>query len=87
MKSIGQRLILAASMAFPWACGPKAIDGPQPQTPATVETSADAGLPNVPLTGRGVVVPSDVKLEPGPKGPTPSTSTATGPGPASPGTN
>jgi hypothetical protein len=39
---------------------------PPPQTPTAAEASPDGGLPAVPLQGKGVVVPSDVKLEPAP---------------------
>ena len=70
-NAIGRRLILVTGAVALSACGPKAIDGPQPQTPASIETSADAGLPAVPLTGKGVIVPSDVKLEPAPNPPAP----------------
>jgi hypothetical protein len=61
-------MILAAVVGFLAACGTRPIADPPPQTPSTAEgTSADAGLPPVPLTGKGVVVPSDVKLDPEPK--------------------
>lgn len=84
-KSISRALIVAAAAAVGLAaCGPKAIGEPPPQTPAHVETSADAGLPAVPLTGRGVVVPSDVKLQPGPRPATTSPATGAPSGPATP---
>jgi hypothetical protein len=59
-------LILRAGVLALLACAPKANVDPPSRTP-TVESSSDAGLPMVPLTGKGVVVPSDVKLDPGPK--------------------
>jgi hypothetical protein len=86
-KSIGTRLILLASVAFILSCGPKAVSDPPPRTAASVPTDADAGLPMVPLTGRGVAVPSDVKLEPAPNPPTPPASAPLTGAPASPGAN
>ena len=66
-ESIGRRLILVTGVVVIAACGPR-VTSPPPQTPPAAEaTSPDAALPAVPLTGRGVVVPSDVKLEPAPK--------------------
>ena len=75
MKRISKGLILAAGAIGLWACGPKASNDPPPQIPARIETSADAGLPSMPLTGKGVIMPSDVKLESGPK---PTTTPAIG---------
>ncbi len=66
MRPVGRRLIVLANAAWLWGCGPKAVSEPPPQTPAALETAADAGLPAVPLTAKGVIVPSDVKLQPGP---------------------
>jgi hypothetical protein len=67
-KSIGRRLILGAVVGLLAACGTRPIADPPPQTPANAEgTSPDAGLPPVPLTRKGVVLPSDVKLDPEPK--------------------
>jgi hypothetical protein len=77
MKSIGRGLILLVGTTWLAACGPKAMGEPPPQNPGTVPTALDAALPVVPLSGRGVIVPSDVKLETPPKpltspsGPTP----------------
>jgi len=79
MKSIGQWLILAAIAVSFSACTPKATTAPPPQVPAAAD-SADGGFPNVPLTKKGVIVPSDVKLEPpaGPEGqPAPGLTNAT----------
>ena len=74
-KSISASLILAAaSWAFS-ACATRASGEPSPQTPGGAEASStDGGLPNVPLSGKGMIVPSDVKLQPGPNpsGPTPA---------------
>jgi hypothetical protein len=67
LQSIGRRLIVAMGVLVLGACGPKATTNPPPQTPSNAEpTSPDAALPMVPLRGKGVVVPSDVKLEPAP---------------------
>ena len=86
MKSIGRGLILLAGAAWLGACGPKATgEEPPPQNPVSVPTPLDAALPVVPPSGRGVIVPSDVKLETPPK---PLTSpSAPPPSPASPGGN
>ena len=66
MTAAALRLIFPASLLV-GACGPKAGTQPPPQTPAAAEPSSpDAALPPVPLKGKGVVVPSDVKLEPEP---------------------
>ena len=66
--SIGRWLVLAPAVVLLAACAPKASTDPAPQRPTAPETSAaDAGHPMVPLTGEGVIVPSDVKLEPAPK--------------------
>jgi len=67
MKSIGRWLIFAATVVSLSACTPKATTAPPPQVPAAADTT-DGGFPNVPLTKKGVIVPSDVKLEP-PAGP------------------
>jgi len=66
MKSIGQWMISAAAAISFSACTPKATTAPPPQTPVAADSS-DGGFPNVPLTRKGVVVPSDVKLEPAPR--------------------
>ncbi len=66
MTSIRQWLISAAAAVSLSACTPKVTSDPPPQTPAAAD-SPDGGFPNVPLTRKGVVVPSDVKLEPAPK--------------------
>ena len=85
MKSIGRGLILLAGATWLTACGPKATGEPPPQNPGSVPTPLDAALPVVPLGGRGLIVPSDVKLETPPK---PLTSpNAPPPAPASPGGN
>lgn len=67
MKSMGRGLILLAGAAWLGACGPKATGEPPPQNAGSVSTSPDAALPAVPLGGRGVIVPSDVKMETPPK--------------------
>lgn len=68
IESIGRSLILVTGAIAIAACGPKVTSSPPPQTPPAAEaTSPDAALPAVPLTGRGVVVPTDVKLEPPPR--------------------
>ena len=67
MKSIRRGLILIAGATWLGACGPKATGEPPPQNPGSIATSPDAALPAVPLGGRGVMVPSDVKLEAPPK--------------------
>ena len=68
IKSISRWLVLAPAAMLLAACAPKASTDPAPQRPTSPETSsADAGHPNVPLVGEGVIVPSDVKLDPGPK--------------------
>jgi len=85
MRSIGRGLILLAGASWLAACGPKATGQPPPQHPGTVPTPLDAALPVVPPSDRGVIVPSDVKLETPPK---PLTSpSAPPPGPASPPAN
>jgi hypothetical protein len=66
-RSIERRVIALAGAVWLWGCSSTAVNEPPPQTPSAEETAADAGLPAVPLTGKGVVVPSDVKLQPGPK--------------------
>ena len=82
MKSIGRGLILLAGATWLGACGPKATGEPPPQNPGSVPTALDAALPVVPMGDRGVIVPSDVKLETPPK---PLTSPSAPPPPASPG--
>ena len=65
---MGRWLILGAAAAVLAACTPKVTRDPTARTPAQAEEAAgDAGFPMVPLEGKGVIVPSDVKLEPGPK--------------------
>ena len=59
-------LLLAGAGAF-GGCGPKVASDPPPQDVSSVSTESDGGLPAVPLTRTGVVLPSDVKLQPGPK--------------------
>jgi hypothetical protein len=71
MKQIWQLLTVVGGAAYLAACGPKAISEPPPQNPTSVPTPADAGPPVVPLSGGGVIVPSDVKLETPPKQATP----------------
>jgi hypothetical protein len=74
-KSISASLILAAASSVFSACAARSSAEPPAQTPSAAEpSSADAGLPNVPLTGKSVIVPSDVKLQPGPNpsAPTPA---------------
>ena len=76
IESIERWLILATGAVVIAACGPKVTGSPPPQTPPAAEaTSPDAALPAVPLAGKGLVVPSDVKLEPPPR-----RETDTGPG-------
>jgi len=65
--SIVRGLILAVGAWAAASCGPNVVNEPPPQTAGSVPTSADAGLPFVPSNRRGVVVPSDVKLEPPPR--------------------
>ena len=77
MKSIGQWMISAAAAISFSACTPKATTAPPPQTPVAADSS-DGGFPNVPLTRKGVVVPSDVKLQPGPTETPPSGDKAVG---------
>lgn len=79
------RAIALANAVWLWGCTPSAVNEPPPQTPAPVETALDAGLPAVPLTGKSVIVPSDVKLQPGPKAAVPPTEGP--PAIASPGAN
>ena len=68
ITSISRWLVLVPAVVLLAACAPKASTDPAPQRPTSPEaSSADAGYPPVPLTGKGVVVPSDVKLETGPK--------------------
>lgn len=71
MKSFWRLLPVLGGAVWLGACGPKAVGEPPPQTPGSVPTSADAGLPAVPLKSSGVIVPSDVKMETAPKQTTP----------------
>jgi hypothetical protein len=64
-KPTGRYLIALASLFWLAACGPKAVNEPPPQVPAAV-TPADAGLPAAPLARKGVIVPSDVKMQSAP---------------------
>ena len=66
---MARRLILCGVFAcagLGGGCGPKPPKEAPPQTAGHVPIESDAALPPVPLTGKGVVVPSDVKLQPGP---------------------
>jgi hypothetical protein len=60
-------LLLFAGAGILCGCGPKVASDPPPQNVSSVPAESDGGLPAVPLTREGVVVPSDVKLQPGPK--------------------
>jgi hypothetical protein len=62
--SILRRLVLFVGAGWLCACSPAPGNEPPPRTVREVPTPADAAPPPVPLTGRGVIVPSDVKLEP-----------------------
>jgi hypothetical protein len=63
--SIGRGVILAVGLTLLAACASKPMTDPAPQAQSSADPSAaDAGLPVVPLTRKGVIVPSDVKLEP-----------------------
>jgi hypothetical protein len=62
----GRRLIALAGVGWLWACSPKVASEPPPRTPAAAETPPDAGLPAQPLARKGVIVPSDVKLQTAP---------------------
>jgi len=64
--SIARWLLLLAGASGLGGCGPKVASEPPPQNVSSVPTESDGGLPAVPLTRKGVVVPSDVKLQPGP---------------------
>jgi hypothetical protein len=81
MNPIGRWLMNAAALVVFPACGPKAVRDAPPSPPVSVErrepSSPDAGLPAVPLSGKGVIVPSDVKLEPAPPSATPPATPAT----------
>jgi hypothetical protein len=80
--SIGRQLILAAGITVLAACASKTVTDPPPQTPAVEQTSpTDAALPPVPLTRKGIVVPSDVKLAPAPPSATPPAPAITNPAP------
>ncbi|HEY7371016.1 MAG TPA: hypothetical protein VIF57_02485 [Polyangia bacterium] len=64
------------------ACATRSSAEPSAQTPGGAEaSSADAGLPNVPLTGKSVIVPSDVKLQPGPNPAAPTPASISTPAP------
>ena len=81
MKSIRHWLISAVVAVMFSACAPQTTNAPPPQAPAAADVP-DGGFPNVPLTKKGVIVPSDVKLEPAPKpegqpAPGPTSATAT----------
>lgn len=55
---------------FAPACARRASADPPSHVPAgAASTPGDGGLPAVPLTRKGVITPSDVKLEPGPRSP------------------
>jgi hypothetical protein len=84
-KLIGRWLMALVCAVWLSGCRPAAVNQPPPQTPATVQTAPDAGLPMVPLTKKGVIVPSDVKLQPGPKAAVPPGEVT--PAVASPGAN
>jgi hypothetical protein len=74
------RTVLAAGIGgLTPACAPRASTEPPPNLPASTAAASeqDGGLPAVPLRGKGVIVPSDVKLEPGPKAATPPSSGVT----------
>jgi hypothetical protein len=83
IKSIGRGLILLAGAIWLGACGPKATGEPPPQSAGNLPTSSDAALPAVPLSGHGVIVPSDVPVEAQHKVLT--SPSAPAPAPASPG--
>jgi hypothetical protein len=68
-ESIMRRLVLLVGAGWLCACSPAPVNEPPPRTAREVPTPADAAPPPVPLTGRGVIVPSDVKLEPAQNGP------------------
>jgi len=81
-KPNGRYLIALAGLLWFGGCGPKAVNEPPPQTPAAV-TPADAGLPAAPLARKGVIVPSDVKMQSAPLEAVPAgTSSGPSPGPA-----
>ena len=66
MKSIVERLVVAAVVMLP-ACASNTSSEPPPQSATAAEAPpTDGGLPAVPLQRKGVVVPSDVKLESAP---------------------
>jgi hypothetical protein len=73
MQSIVKGLLLVVALG-PACASKKGADPPlqspaapaapaDPAAPATEASSPDAGLPMVPLSRKGVVVPSDVKLQ------------------------
>lgn len=85
--SIKRRLLLLVGAGCLFACNPTPMSEPPPRTVTEVPTPADAGPPTVPLSGRGVIVPSDVKLAtPANQPPTTRDPTLTGSG-AGPGAN
>jgi hypothetical protein len=65
--SVVRALILLAGAQLAAGCGPRAVNEPPAQTIGTIPTPADAGLPASPSNRRGVIVPSDVQLEPPPR--------------------
>jgi hypothetical protein len=71
-RSLRAGLVLFAGAACTSACGPTPSSEPPPRVAGAVPTAIDAGPPVVQPTGRGVIVPSDVKLEP-PPNPSPGT--------------
>jgi hypothetical protein len=71
-------LLLLAGAGVLGGCGRKVASDPPPQNVSSVPTESDGGLPAVPLTRTGVVVPSDVKLQPGPTETPPSGDKAVG---------
>jgi hypothetical protein len=87
LAPIRRRLLLLVGAGCLWACTPTPMSEPPPRTATEVPTAADAGPPPVRLSGRGVIVPSDVKLET-PPGQPPATRDPTLTGSAAgPGTN
>jgi hypothetical protein len=56
------------------ACASNKGSDPPPRSPAAAEASSpDGGLPMMPLNRKGVVVPSDVRLQPAPTAVAPQT--------------
>ena len=77
-RSSSRWLLAIAGAALLGACGPARVNEPPPQNPGSSQPSADGGLPVVPLTRRGVIVPSDVNMSPGASGTMPTTTPTTG---------